>query len=133
VEAAHCRHRSIVRHFDEEIGSCGASCDICRGVSVAERVARAKPGRTVGRRASGGPAGAAAPGDEALFEQLRVLRKEIADRSGVPAYIVFGDRVLREMAAQRPGTPAALLEVPGVGPAKLDRYGAAFLDAIARS
>jgi ATP-dependent DNA helicase RecQ len=133
VEAEHCRHRSIVRHFDEEIESCGASCDICRGVRVAERVARAKPGRTVGRRASGGPAGAAAPGDEALFEQLRVLRKEIADRSGVPAYIVFGDRVLREMAAQRPGTPAALLEVPGVGPAKLDRYGAAFLDAIARS
>jgi len=51
----------------------------------------------------------------------------------VPAYIVFSDKVLREMASRRPGTPAELLDVPGVGPAKLERYGQAFLGAIAQA
>jgi ATP-dependent DNA helicase RecQ len=49
----------------------------------------------------------------------------------VPAYIVFSDAVLRAMAARRPQTPAELLQVPGVGPVKLERYGAAFLEALA--
>ena len=49
----------------------------------------------------------------------------------MPAYIVFSDKVLREMAARRPGTPDELLDVPGVGPAKLERYGRAFLEAVA--
>jgi ATP-dependent DNA helicase RecQ len=68
--------------------------------------------------------------DEALFQRLRSLRKEIADREDVPAYIVFSDRVLRDMAARRPATLAALLDVPGVGPAKLERYGRAFLGVL---
>ena len=51
-------------------------------------------------------------------------------RSGVPAYIVFSDAVLARMAATRPTDDAGLLSVPGVGPAKLARYGAAFLRAL---
>jgi ATP-dependent DNA helicase RecQ len=79
-------------------------------------------------------ADALASGDElALFERLRALRKRIADEQGVPAYIVFNDAVLRAMAAHRPASAEALLRVPGVGPAKLERYGEAFLEAIANS
>jgi ATP-dependent DNA helicase RecQ len=70
--------------------------------------------------------------DEALFQALRALRKALADGEGVPAYIVFSDKVLREMAARRPSTPGELLGVPGVGPAKLERYGEAFLGALRR-
>ena len=55
------------------------------------------------------------------------MRRELADDAGVPAYIVFGDKVLLEMVQRRPTSPRELLQVPGVGEAKLERYGAAFL------
>ena len=58
------------------------------------------------------------------------MRKELAAAAGVPAYIVFNDRVLKEMVVRRPATAADLLEVPGVGPAKLEKYGETFLQAI---
>jgi ATP-dependent DNA helicase RecQ len=58
---------------------------------------------------------------------LRALRRRLADAEGVPAYIVFSDAVLRAMAERRPATPEALLQVPGVGLVKLQRYGEAFL------
>jgi len=65
--------------------------------------------------------------DDALFQRLRALRRSLADGEGVPAYIVFSDAVLARMAALRPDDEASLLAVPGIGPAKLARYGAAFL------
>jgi superfamily II DNA helicase RecQ len=49
----------------------------------------------------------------------------------VPAYIVFSDATLKAMAEMRPQSEAALLRVPGVGPAKLERYGSEFLRALA--
>ncbi len=68
-----------------------------------------------------------------LFERLRRLRREIAEREGVPAYVVFTDATLREMAARRPVTQAGMLQVAGVGRAKWERYGAAFLAVIRAS
>jgi ATP-dependent DNA helicase RecQ len=68
--------------------------------------------------------------DADLFDRLRVLRRQIADAEHVPAYIVFSDAVLREMARRTPKTPNALLSVPGIGPAKLARYGEAFLEVL---
>ena len=68
--------------------------------------------------------------EERLFAHLRTVRKELADRQGVPAYIVFGDATLREMAARRPSADDDLLTVNGVGETKLKRYGEAFLEAI---
>jgi ATP-dependent DNA helicase RecQ len=61
--------------------------------------------------------------DPELFERLRGWRAEVARRDGVPAYVVFHDRALAELAARRPGSLAAMADVPGVGPAKLARYG----------
>ncbi len=69
--------------------------------------------------------------DEALFARLRALRKRLADEQRVPAYVVFSDATLAEMAARKPGTYVDLLAVNGVGQAKLERYGDAFIEAIA--
>jgi ATP-dependent DNA helicase RecQ len=65
-----------------------------------------------------------------VFQRLRTLRKRLADAQGVPAYIVFSDQVLWDMVELRPSTPAQLLAVSGVGPAKLERYGEDFLEAL---
>ena len=87
------------------------------------------------RRAAGRSARAASLAglevDKELFERLRALRKRLADAQRVPAYVVFSDAALAEMAARKPHTPDELLEVNGVGQAKLQRYGAAFLVVIA--
>ena len=138
VESGRCRHQSVLRHFDEEMGPCGGSCDICTGRSVDDLAAdammkggtaRAAPRRAVHVSSTSGPV---EPEEEELFQRLRGLRKELADRQGVPAYIVFSDKVLREMAGRRPRTAGQLLDVSGVGPAKLERYGQSFLDEIGR-
>ncbi len=132
VDRGGCRHQALSGHFDEAIEPCGTSCDTCRGVTIADLVAAgAGTVATGSRRAArdrdpfGDPADAIV--DPELFERLRALRKRIASAEGVPAYIVFGDAVLRGMAAARPATREALLEISGVGPAKLARYGDAFL------
>jgi superfamily II DNA helicase RecQ len=61
---------------------------------------------------------------------LKALRSSIAREEKVPSYVVFTDRTLAELAARKPRNSAALLEVHGVGQAKLDRYGERFLAAI---
>jgi len=138
LESGRCRHQAVLMHFDEQMAPCGSSCDVCTGVGAEDLAAEAMLARGGGRRglsarvlSTAGPGDALPREDESLFERLRALRKELADRQGVPAYIVFSDKVLREMAARRPTSPAELLEVPGVGPAKLERYGRAFLEALA--
>jgi len=68
--------------------------------------------------------------DLALFEELRTLRKDIADSEDIPAYQVFGDAALVEMAQQRPTTDGEFLNINGVGETKLSRYGFEFLQAI---
>ena len=68
--------------------------------------------------------------DETLFDLLRTLRRSIADELSVPAYIVFGDVTLREMARDLPLTRTALSEITGVGAKKLEQFGDAFLAAI---
>ena len=132
-----CRHAAACAYFDEALPPCGGSCDTCRGITVADLVvaAPARGAKAGGSRGSIADRLAASedasPADEALFQRLRALRKRLADAEGVPAYIVFNDAVLRGMAARVPRTLDELLEVPGVGPAKLQRYGQAFLDALA--
>jgi DNA helicase-2/ATP-dependent DNA helicase PcrA len=68
--------------------------------------------------------------DEELFERLRAWRKERADAESVPAYVVFTDATLQLIAEQRPTSPAALLRISGVGPAKLERYGEGVLEVV---
>jgi DNA helicase-2/ATP-dependent DNA helicase PcrA len=68
--------------------------------------------------------------DEELFERLRAWRKERADAESVPAFVVFTDATLQLIAEQRPTSPAALLRISGVGPAKLERYGEGVLEVV---
>ena len=70
--------------------------------------------------------------DEALFEKLRALRKQIADVRDVPAYIIFSDVSLRIMARDYPADERALAGITGVGTKKLDEFGAQFMDAISK-
>lgn len=65
-----------------------------------------------------------------LFNELRALRKQLADDRGVPPYVIFNDTTLRQMAAQLPGTIGALLAVNGVGQRKAQEFGDAFLSVI---
>lgn len=80
----------------------------------------------------GADAGRDRPGDDAeLFEQLRALRRSLAQERGVPPYIVCSDKTLRGLCRRRPASREELLDVPGIGEAKASEYGEAFLQAIA--
>jgi ATP-dependent DNA helicase RecQ len=76
------------------------------------------------RQRDGGPA-------DPLFDALREARRALAAEAGVPAYVIFHDSTLREIAAARPASLAELAQVNGVGRAKLERYGDAMLAAVA--
>ncbi len=150
-----CRRGFILRYFgDPAAGAECEGCDNCLGnhrqavagatASRGKRPGRAGRGGRTGRAARAGGAGRrtttgqAAPAsadeisarDGPLFATLRSLRSELARRDGVPAYVVFPDRTLAEIAARRPRSLAALADVRGVGPARLDRYGEQFLEAV---
>ncbi len=140
-----CRHQAILAHFGEKIEACGESCDVCTGVGIRELVARSPTARSsAGRERSvaGGPgfggavhkrsrgSGAERSPSDPTFQRLRTLRKRLADERGVPAYIVFSDQALWDMIDRRPTTRSEMLNVSGVGPAKLDQYGDAFLEAL---
>lgn len=68
--------------------------------------------------------------DAPLLSALKAKRRALAEAAGMPAYIVFNDRTLIEMAETRPGTLDQMARIGGVGAKKLERYGAAFLEVI---
>jgi ATP-dependent DNA helicase RecQ len=153
---AGCRRAFILRYFGD--GAAGArctGCDNCLGTHVEpprvgngqrrDRVAgppSVGPGEERRTRRSGRssaavptPAGAAgdlSAADARLLAALKALRTAIAREEQVPAYVVFPDRSLVEMAVRRPRSVSALEQVRGVGPAKLQKYGQRFLAVIHR-
>ncbi len=68
--------------------------------------------------------------DAPLLAALKVRRRALAEAQGVPAYVVFADRTLIEMAERRPATPDQMARITGVGAKKLESYGPAFLEVI---
>ncbi len=70
------------------------------------------------------------PADRELFDRFRAKRAELAKDQNVPAYVVFPDRTLIELAKARPGTLNDMAHVHGIGAAKLERYGETFLEVI---
>jgi superfamily II DNA helicase RecQ len=74
------------------------------------------------------PAASLAGDSNALWERLRAWRSETAKAHGVPAYVIFHDATLIEIARACPNSLARLQSVPGIGSAKLERYGHALLD-----
>jgi ATP-dependent DNA helicase RecQ len=72
----------------------------------------------------------AAPADPQLFERLRQLRTELAEEEDVAPFVIFHDKTLKAIASHKPATPAALLEVPGIGELKAERYGRRVLEVV---
>ena len=68
--------------------------------------------------------------DQILFEELRALRKRLADQQAIPAYIVLSDKTLHLLALQRPTTLEEFGQVSGIGEYKKERYGKEFVEAI---
>lgn len=68
--------------------------------------------------------------DKELFEELRILRKRLADQQAIPAYIVLSDKTLHLLVAQRPTTIEEFGLVSGIGEYKRDRYGKEFVEVI---
>lgn len=138
-----CRRAFVLRYFGEEGAgeNCGA-CDTCLG----ERSDLTSEGGASSRNRSLRSGGSVSPvrdshapsfeapgtADPGLLDELRKLRSDIAREAGVPAFQVFSNATLEDMAARSPLDEDELLEVKGVGPAKLEKYGSAFLRIIRR-
>jgi len=143
AEAGRDRWRSVFRQLyatgliNQDIVEYGrwtlteAGGEVLRGrakVELRTEMLRPKTARKRGA-AEAAPVGNA---DPALLAGLKALRTRLAAAEGVPAYVVFPDRSLIEMAAARPATLAELAEIHGVGQAKLARFGEVFLAELAR-
>jgi ATP-dependent DNA helicase RecQ len=96
------------------------------------RAARDTGGPANGGPANGGTLAAAAEAEPALFEALKRRRLELAKDRGVPAYLVFADKSLIDMARRKPTTPAEMSQVHGMGAVKLAQYAHVFLEVIRR-
>jgi ATP-dependent DNA helicase RecQ len=143
VEGEKCRHRQICLHFGEtpKWESCDA-CDAC-GVKlewmeqlVEVAVADAPRERTSPDRASSAVRRKlarenVAPIDERLRSDLREWRVNLAKEHHVPAYVILHDSTLDAICRQRPASIADLLEVPGIGERKAERFGARILALVA--
>ncbi len=68
--------------------------------------------------------------DTEIFEKLRELRTQIASKDGVPPYVVFSDKTLKELSIKQPKDKESMLEVHGIGEIKYERYGERFLDLV---
>ena len=133
-----CRHERICRHFGEAVGPCGDACDGCTGADPlarlppAPRARRAAKPKAGGRARRGGAPALEAEADLELFERLREWRAGVAREAEVPAFVVFSDATLAEIALARPRTDDALLAVNGVGARKLEAFGDAILRLVRR-
>ena len=143
-----CRRAFVLKYFGDPAAKYKCDgCDNCLGITrpretQAERnqsrASPKKPART--KRAREAAVAVSEPDDVSLTDSelrlvsaLRDKRLEIARRDAVPAYIVFSDRTLAEMALRRPTSLAAMAGVRGVGEMKLERYGEEFLAVIRSS
>jgi ATP-dependent DNA helicase RecQ len=144
ADSGACLWRRLTDHFAEDIAACGESCGSClnsdivgdahpktksRGFETQSRPRKVfeqeiyQSVRAVSEKTEALP-------DPGLFERLRALRKRLADERKVPAFVVFSDKSLQDMAARRPRTRGEFLDVHGVGQKKLEEYGDPFLAEI---
>ncbi|MBL0059523.1 MAG: ATP-dependent DNA helicase RecQ [Elusimicrobia bacterium] len=133
ADRAACRHQGLTAHFEERMEDCGTSCDVCRKTTLDDLLGppmKSFPSLKPSRRQEPAERDSLSEDGDALFQRLKTLRRSLADAQRVPAYIVFSDAVLLRMADRRPQTPEDLLAISGVGPAKLARYGQAFLEVL---
>ncbi len=133
-----CRRAFVLRYFGDPAARprCDG-CDNCLGIKHEARVGDTTAAGRTRRAKPAGPAtvagATAAPLDQdelARMEVLRALRARLAKDEEVPAYVIFPDRTLREIARARPSSLTELGRLHGVGPTRLERFGRQFLDAL---
>ncbi len=126
-----CVVRGLLRADVERFGALvltEASRPLLRGET--ELWLREDPAAPARKARRGGTATFAPAVAAPLWDALRACRKRLADEHGVPPYVIFHDSTLAAMASLQPSSVEDLLSVPGVGQAKLARYGEAFLDVL---
>lgn len=124
-----CLRASILSYFGQEAQENCGNCSVCCGVPVEVEEAEARMVKGTTSKILRGTQ-TLERGDQALYERLVALRKRIARTRSVPAFVIFNDATLREMALKRPRTRAQMLRIPGMGEKKLDAYGERFLKEI---
>jgi ATP-dependent DNA helicase RecQ len=119
----------IVGHGGWSLTPAGRQVLFSRAKVRLRAATQSSPGKRRRERVADATDGAGAV-DEALLARLKALRTRLAKEQGVPAYVVFADRTLIDMATRRPLTTEALRAVHGVGSVKLARFGADFLEVL---
>ncbi|MBA2688151.1 MAG: ATP-dependent DNA helicase RecQ [Gemmatimonadaceae bacterium] len=136
-----CRRGFVLKYFGDPAArsNCG-TCDNCLGLvhepANVQEFGVPKPSRRkkgIKEKIKKVFGASDDPDGERVAVALRSMRTQIAKADKVPPYVVFSDRTLDELCSVRPRTESQLLEVSGIGPMKLDRYGAQILDAIRNS
>jgi ATP-dependent DNA helicase RecQ len=125
-----CRRKYLLNYFDEkyDVPNC-TLCDVCMPPEKVDAVLFPKSELKVSK-AKNSFDFKYSESDKILFEILRKLRKEIADKERMPPYIVFSDVSLKEMSTRHPQSLEAFREIIGVGEVKLKKYGSLFLEKI---
>ena len=119
-----CLRAELLHYFGEACPSRCRSCSNCLAPKVA--LPRPRPAAPAPRRAAAPAAGV----DEKLLDALYAVRRDLARREKLPAFMIFPDAVLRDICLRRPRTTADLLAISGIGEVKAARYGPAFLEAV---
>jgi ATP-dependent DNA helicase RecQ len=126
----HCRRAFLLRYFGEEATShekC-SGCDVCSGPRLKIGPAKAAVQRGFsGRPSAGLPIRLASPQSTLVVEELRRLRREMAQTSGVPPFVIFSDATMFALAQAMPTSKTEFLAVKGAGPARWEKLGAQVL------
>ncbi len=127
-----CRRAFLLAYFGQPTAGlkCG-NCDICLGWKIKSSTSSSASPSTVLKKKETAASELSAS-DAELFERLRALRKQLAEDRGVPPYVIFGDKSLLQMVADKPKTKDAFAEISGVGAQKLKELAELFLDEIKR-
>ena len=136
ASSKYCRRWNILNYFGQHCAISGCGCDVCRG-----QVKPRPPANQSVRKSIPAASPRQKPTTTRPSPQLKKFALRPCARSGaawpmkpnLPAFCVVHDKTLRELARSAPTTTAALLEVPGIGPNKAAKFGAAFLSAIKAS
>ena len=114
-----CLRHYILGYFGEDSPERCGTCGNCMARQNIFAALRAGPRRKTG--------------EKSLYELLRSIRKDYADRSSLPPELIFSDRTLQAMASEKPQNEHDMLQIPGVSPVKYQMYGKVFLKAIQRN
>ncbi len=128
AESSACRHRRICLHFGQtpRWDNCGA-CDVC---GFEPEWFREPPSEEAPKPRKKSRPRAEAPADSGVSGRLRAWRKQRAADQGVPAFVILHDRTIQAIAEAQPGSIGELLEVPGIGPRKAERFGDEILSVV---